>query len=73
MLQVAIRWLLQKKAVTSVIIGCKTMAQLDDLMGASDGWQLSEEDMELLNTSSEYPVPYPYVMINRMNAAFSSL
>ena len=49
------------------------MAQLDDLMGASDGWQLSDEDMELLNTSSEYPVPYPYVMINRMNAAFSSL
>ncbi|CAG5127533.1 unnamed protein product, partial [Candidula unifasciata] len=41
--QVAIRWLLQKDVVSSVIIGARTLAQLDDNMGAN-GWSLTLEE-----------------------------
>lgn len=45
MAQVAIRWLLQKEAVSSVIIGCKTIEQLEDNVAAGAGWQLSNEQV----------------------------
>lgn len=73
LLQVALRWLLQKQNVTSAIIGCKTIAQLEDNMGASDGWELSTEEMEILDSSSAHDVPYPYSMINRCNKRFDPL
>lgn len=67
-LQVALKWLLQKDAVTSVVMGCKTISQLEDNMGAGDRtWELSSHDMEILDTASQYDVPYPYNIINKLN------
>ena len=42
--QVAIRWVLQRPPVTSVIIGSKKMHQLEDNVGAC-GWKLSQEEV----------------------------
>ncbi|CAG5131753.1 unnamed protein product, partial [Candidula unifasciata] len=42
--QVAIRWLLQKDVVSSVIIGARTLTQLDSNMGAASGWSLTKEE-----------------------------
>ncbi|XP_067932179.1 1-deoxyxylulose-5-phosphate synthase YajO-like [Watersipora subatra] len=68
--QVAIRWLLQKKSVTSVVIGCKTVKQLEDNLGASGGWELSDDDMDVLNTASQQKIPYPYSLTDRYNKRF---
>lgn len=65
--QVALRWLLQKDVVTSVIIGARTLAQLEDNMSAANGWSLSKEEMQQLDDASQRPLPYPYEMIFRMN------
>jgi aryl-alcohol dehydrogenase-like predicted oxidoreductase len=65
--QVALRWLLQKDIVSSVIIGVKTLAQLDDNMGAANGWSLTKEEMKQLDDVSAPILGYPYGMINSMN------
>lgn len=39
--QVALRWLLQKPVVSSVIIGATKVSQIDDNMVAAAGWELS--------------------------------
>ena len=44
--QVAIRWLIQQDVVSSVIIGATSVKQLEDNMGASKGWKLSEEEVK---------------------------
>jgi len=43
--QVAVRWLLQQNFISSVIIGAKTIRQLDDNMGAGTGWKLSDDQV----------------------------
>eukprot|EP00058_Branchiostoma_floridae_P019751 XP_002605241.1 hypothetical protein BRAFLDRAFT_126594 [Branchiostoma floridae] len=65
--QVAIRWLLQKDVVSSVIIGAKTLQQLEDNMGAATGWEITEETMAELDTVSQMDAFYPYNMIKRRN------
>ena len=45
--QVAIRWLIQKEIVSSVIIGATSLSQLEDNMGASGGWELSHEEVSV--------------------------
>ncbi|XP_035658720.1 1-deoxyxylulose-5-phosphate synthase YajO-like isoform X1 [Branchiostoma floridae] len=62
--QVAIRWLLQKDVVSSVIIGAKTLQQLEDNMGASTGWEITEEQMAELDTVSQMEPTYPYRSMN---------
>ena len=57
--QVALRWLLQKPAVTSPIVGARTMEQLEGHLGAL-GWKLPEDAMRELDAASELPLPYPY-------------
>ena len=47
MSQIAIRWLLQKQDVSSVIIGAKNVQQLEDNLSAADGWQLSPAEVQL--------------------------
>jgi len=64
--QVATRWLLEKKNVPSVVIGVKTLDQLEDNLG-SVGWKMPALDLELLDKVSSLPEPYPYEMINRLN------
>ncbi|PVD21577.1 hypothetical protein C0Q70_17375 [Pomacea canaliculata] len=60
--KVAIRWLLQKDIVASVIIGARTLQQLDDNMGAANGWTLTPEEMAELDKVSQPDKPYPYSM-----------
>ena len=43
--QIALRWLLQKDVVTSVIIGARNLQQLDDNMSAANGWKLTSEEV----------------------------
>jgi len=64
--QTAIRWLLEQPNVPSVIIGVKTMAQLEDNLG-SVGWKLSPQQVGELEAVSRVQEPYPYEMINRLN------
>lgn len=46
--QIAIRWILNNPQVTCVVVGVKTVAQLDELVG-SMGWHLSAEDFKVLS------------------------
>ena len=46
MAQVALRWLLQKDFVPSVIIGAKNLKQLEDNMGAGAGWELTKKQVQ---------------------------
>ena len=59
--QVALAWLLQKAAVTSVIIGAKRMDQLEDNLASVD-LTLTSEEMAELDEVSQLPVSYPYWM-----------
>jgi len=70
--QVALRWCLQKPSITSVIMGCKTIAQLEDNMAAGSDWELTSEEMAALDAASQPVIPYPYSMINRCNNRFDT-
>jgi aryl-alcohol dehydrogenase-like predicted oxidoreductase len=63
--RVALAWLLQQSAVTSVIIGAKTREQLLDNMAATDV-RLTGEDLTALNDVSALAREYPGWMIERM-------
>ncbi|MEE2899002.1 MAG: aldo/keto reductase [Gemmatimonadota bacterium] len=56
--QVAIAWVLSKRAVTSVIIGARKLSQLEDNLGSVD-LTLSEHELNALNEVSELAVEYP--------------
>lgn len=62
--QVAIAWLLHQKVVTSVIIGAKSVTQLDDTLKAP-GVSFSSEELSLLNKVSQIPDEYPGWMLSR--------
>jgi aryl-alcohol dehydrogenase-like predicted oxidoreductase len=57
--QVALNWLLQRPTVSTVLIGARNEEQLRDNLGAI-GWQLSAEQVALLDAASEVTSPYPY-------------
>ena len=57
--QVAINWTKQKRGVSSVLFGARTMEQLRDNLNAAT-WQLSDDEMQSLDAISQMPVPYPY-------------
>ncbi|CAL1533333.1 unnamed protein product [Lymnaea stagnalis] len=65
--QVALRWLLQKDVVSSVIIGARTLAQLDDNLVAGGGWSLTREEMKQLDDLSAPSIPYPYDTLVQRN------
>ena len=62
--RVALAWLLAKPHVMSVIIGAKTVEQLDDNLAAVD-LTLTLEDMERLDAVSALPSEYPGWMFER--------
>lgn len=62
--QVALRWVLQRPGVTAPIIGARTIAQLEDNLGAA-GWSLTDDQMTRLTDVSDRPVPYPYDVLSR--------
>lgn len=60
MAQVALAWLADRPAVTSVILGARTLAQLEDNLGAA-GLHLTPDQCERLDTASDpRPADYPY-------------
>lgn len=60
MAQVALAWLVDRPAVASVILGARTLDQLDDNLGAA-GLHLSDEDTARLEEASAPIVDdYPY-------------
>ena len=55
--QVAIAWLMARPAVSSVILGARSMGQLTDNMAAAGLKLPAAEDIELLDEASEPPAP----------------
>lgn len=61
--QVAIAWLLTRPTVESVLLGARTLNQLDDNLGAANV-RLTDEEIARLTTVSAPGLPdYPYAML----------
>lgn len=65
--QVAVRWVLDQPQITSAIVGARTMAHLEDNLGAA-GWRLPEDARARLNDVSYLPPRYPESMEHNMAA-----
>jgi len=59
---VALAWLLQRREVTSIIVGARTVAQLEDNLKALDV-KLTAEDVKQLDDASKPAWGYPYDFI----------
>lgn len=57
--QVALAWLLTRPTVSSLIIGARTAAQLEQNLGAV-GLSLTPAQLATLDAASRVPLPYPY-------------
>lgn len=69
MAQVALAWTADRPAVTSVILGARTVEQLDDNLAAA-GLHLSDEETQLLDEASDPVVgDYPYGVPGRQQRA----
>src|SRR6516225_191328 len=66
--RVAIAWVLNRPAVSSVIIAGRTAEQLEDNIRAAD-LRLAEDDVRLLDAVSHPGVPYPKWMVLQLDAA----
>jgi aryl-alcohol dehydrogenase-like predicted oxidoreductase len=62
--RVALAWILSKPFVTTVIIGAKTMEQLDDNLGATK-LTLGADEVKQLDEVSALPPEYPGWMLTR--------
>ena len=60
MAQVALAWLVDRPAMTSVILGARTLEQLQDNLGAADLHLDPEEVTALDKASDPAPADYPY-------------
>jgi aryl-alcohol dehydrogenase-like predicted oxidoreductase len=65
--RIALAWLLHRPGVMSVIVGAKTLAQLDDNLAAS-GLMLPAPDLATIDAASAFPLEYPQWMVDRQNA-----
>jgi len=65
--QVALRWILERPAVTAVIAGVRTLDHLRDNAGAS-GWRLEGEYLRRLNEVSKLPDRYPELFEHNVGA-----
>ncbi|HRW06147.1 MAG TPA: aldo/keto reductase [Caldilineaceae bacterium] len=64
--QVALRWVLEQPAITSAIIGARTVEQARDNMLAG-GWTLPADALQRLNEVSKLPARYPRSMEANMD------
>jgi aryl-alcohol dehydrogenase-like predicted oxidoreductase len=60
--QIALAWLLARSEVSSVIIGAKSLEQLEDNI-ASTKVRLSEQELKALDEVSQLPAEYPGWML----------
>jgi aryl-alcohol dehydrogenase-like predicted oxidoreductase len=67
--QVALAWLLAKPVVSSVIFGARTVAQLEENLGAGD-LELSAEAVARLDAASAPALDYPYDFIKGIDGAW---
>lgn len=59
--QVCILWALQKGFITSIVIGCNSVKELEEDMSClTENYSLSNEEMNQLEEASCYRVQYPY-------------
>jgi aryl-alcohol dehydrogenase-like predicted oxidoreductase len=61
--QVALRWLLQRPGGVIPVIGVRSAAQLEDLLGAT-GFALDEAALATLDAASRIDVGYPMALLN---------
>jgi aryl-alcohol dehydrogenase-like predicted oxidoreductase len=61
--QVALNWLLRQPGVVAPIIGARSLAQLDDNLGATD-WALDSHQLERLSAASDPGAVYPARVID---------
>jgi aryl-alcohol dehydrogenase-like predicted oxidoreductase len=57
--QISLNWLLQRPSVSTVIVGARNEEQLRQNLG-SVGWNLTKEQIALLDAASQTPLAYPY-------------
>jgi aryl-alcohol dehydrogenase-like predicted oxidoreductase len=62
--RVALAWLLSRPQVSTVIIGARTPAQLEDNLGAAQ-LELNQEELKVLDEVSALPPEYPGWMLAR--------
>jgi aryl-alcohol dehydrogenase-like predicted oxidoreductase len=62
--RIALAWLLSRKAVSTVIVGARTMEQLKDNLAATE-ITLNAEELETLDNVSRLPEEYPGWMLDR--------
>jgi aryl-alcohol dehydrogenase-like predicted oxidoreductase len=67
--QVALAWLLSRTTVSSVIFGARTVAQLEENLGAGD-LELSAEAVASLDAASAFEFGYPYEFIKNIDGAW---
>jgi aryl-alcohol dehydrogenase-like predicted oxidoreductase len=60
MAQVALAWLVDRPGVSSVILGARTLEQLEDNLGAAGLHLTSDETAKLDEASDPSPADYPY-------------
>jgi aryl-alcohol dehydrogenase-like predicted oxidoreductase len=59
--QVALNWIARKAGVSSIIIGARNTAQLNDNLAAAT-WSLNDAEIARLDNASAVALPYPYNM-----------
>jgi aryl-alcohol dehydrogenase-like predicted oxidoreductase len=64
--QVALQWVLGRAGVASVILGARTVAQLDDNLGAT-GWTLDPDHERALDDASDFEIGYPYNFVEMIS------
>lgn len=62
---VALAWLLQRPAVSSVIFGARNLSQLDENLKA-DGLRLGTAQIAALDEASAFELTYPYDFLSRI-------
>ncbi len=63
MAQVALNWVLHRPGVTAPILGARTVAQIEDNLGAI-GWRLDADSLAALDDASAIDPGYPYNFID---------
>jgi aryl-alcohol dehydrogenase-like predicted oxidoreductase len=63
--QVSLAWLLRKRAVTSVIFGARSLAQLEDNLKAAE-LKLDDAQQKRLDDASALELGYPYAFMNQV-------
>jgi aryl-alcohol dehydrogenase-like predicted oxidoreductase len=66
MAQAALNYLINKPAVSTLVLGARNKEQLKDNLGALD-WKLEPDELELLDKVSEIPENYPFWHQNKHN------